>query len=105
MPCGRLKSLPFFVCDKLVTLFPKNASCDTRQDSDRPTGDGESKASFSVKSYPQFSGTAAPSDFVKTAWEQYLHLRTTKFDKNHDFFGLITPPHVVNQKSDIDGLL
>src|SRR5947199_7469925 len=41
---------------------------------------GESRASFSIKSYPQFTGKSAPSDFVETAWEQYLHIGTTKFD-------------------------
>src|SRR6266478_9114378 len=33
----------------------------------------QSQASFSIKSYPQFTRKSAPADFVLTAWEQYLH--------------------------------
>ena len=66
---------------------------------------GESRASFSIESYPQFTRKSAPSDFVETAWEQYLHIGTTKFDKERDTLGLIASPHGVTVKGEIDGLL
>jgi hypothetical protein len=66
---------------------------------------GERHASFSIKSYPQFSRKSAPSDFVETAWEQYLHCGTAKFDRERDILGFITSPHAAAVKHQIDGLL
>src|SRR6266542_1957719 len=37
MTCGRLKSLPFFFCDQLVTIFSTTLLSILGQDSDRPT--------------------------------------------------------------------
>jgi hypothetical protein len=66
---------------------------------------GESHASFSIKSYPQFTRKSAPTDFVVGTWEQYLHVDTTKFEKERDILGLIAPPHGTAVKREIDGLL
>jgi hypothetical protein len=66
---------------------------------------GQTQAGFSIKSYPQFTRKSAPADFVGTAWEQYLHVTTTKFDQERDILGLITVPHGNSVKREIDGLL
>jgi len=66
---------------------------------------GESHASFSIKSYPQFTRKSAPTDFVASTWEQYLHVGTSKFEKDRDILGLIAPPHGTAVKREIDGLL
>src|SRR6185369_4087586 len=66
---------------------------------------GQRHASFSIKSYPPFARKCAPSDFVETAWEQYLHCGTPKFDSERDILGLIASPHAAAAKNQIDGLL
>ncbi|MEK7852718.1 MAG: hypothetical protein AAB243_02870, partial [Planctomycetota bacterium] len=43
------------------------------------TNDNERRCAFSIKSNPQFSKTATPSDFVQDAWEQYLGEKNSPF--------------------------
>ena len=69
------------------------------------SSDGESRASFSIKSNRQFSQTSAPLDFVETAWEQWLNIGTQEFHLERDFLGLISAPHDAKLKNDLDDLL
>src|ERR1043166_7184810 len=50
------------------------------------------RIAHSIKSNAQFSSTSAPSDFVELAWEQWLQIGSTTFDRSADFMGLITAP-------------
>ena len=66
---------------------------------------GERRCAFSIKSNAQFSKTSAPSDFVRTAWEQYLGEVTSPFVRGRDRFGLITSPLDIDVKTRLEGLL
>ena len=50
------------------------------------------KAAISVKSNLQFSANKVPDEFVKLAWQQFLHEGTTVFDSENDLLGLVTLP-------------
>lgn len=53
-------------------------------------GASRHRFALSVKSNAQFTATSAPSDFVKAAWEQWLHIGSNVFDASLDFIGLVT---------------
>jgi len=63
------------------------------------------RCAFSVKSNRQFTENAAPSDFVKLAWEQFLHEVDAPFDKARDRLGLITAPLPQKTSTKLNGLL
>jgi len=54
--------------------------------------DGPHRCALSVKSNVQFGSSSAPSDFVRTAWKQFLHKGTACFDSMTDYMGLVTAP-------------
>jgi hypothetical protein len=57
------------------------------------TSEGETRhCALSVKSNQQFTRNAAPGEFVSVAWEQFLHEKTERFDKDRDLLGLVTAP-------------
>src|SRR5262245_47826608 len=54
---------------------------------------GETRqCALSVKSNQQFTPSAAPNDFVRLAWEQFLHEGTVRFDRERDLLGLVVTP-------------
>jgi hypothetical protein len=53
-------------------------------------GDTTYHIEFSLKSNPQFTASKAPRDFVKTIWEQWLHIGSEVFDRSLDLMGIIT---------------
>jgi hypothetical protein len=55
-------------------------------------GDDARRCAFSIKSNTQFGVATAPSEFVETAWEQYLREGSAVFDPARDLMGLITTP-------------
>lgn len=59
---------------------------------------------LSVKSNAQFTATAAPSDFVTAAWEQWLHIGAAVFDVTLDFMGLVTAPLSGAAAASVSGL-
>jgi hypothetical protein len=70
------------------------------------TSQGEKlHCAFSVKSNQQFTENAAPSDFVKLAWEQFLPAVDAPFDKAHDRLGLITTPLTQKTSTKLNDLL
>jgi hypothetical protein len=54
--------------------------------------DGQHRCTLSVKSNVQFGASTAPQDFVRTAWEQFLHDGSTCFNETTDYLGLVTAP-------------
>lgn len=60
---------------------------------------------LSVKSNAQFTATAAPSDFVAAAWEQWFHVGSAVFDASLDFIGLVTAPLSGAAASSVSGLV
>ena len=60
---------------------------------------------FSVKSNVQFTKDAAPAEFVRDVWEQFLHEGTGKFSREQDFLGLITGPQPNPPRADIQKIL
>ena len=62
------------------------------------------RLALSVKSSAQFTATSAPSDFVAAAWEQWLHIGSTAFDRSRDFMGLLTAPLSGAAASSVSGL-
>jgi len=67
---------------------------------------GDRACAASIKSNSQFSRTGeAPSDFVRDAWEQFLHVGTDKFDPQRDLLCLITGPIDTTLRSAIHGVL
>jgi hypothetical protein len=54
---------------------------------------GETRqCALSVKSNQQFTGNAAPREFVRLAWEQFLHEGTTRFNRDRDLLALAITP-------------
>ncbi len=68
-------------------------------------GNVKRRCAFSIKSNDQFSKTTAPSDFVRMAWEQYLHEVASLFNKETDRLGIITTPLRTDTKSWLEDLL
>jgi hypothetical protein len=60
---------------------------------------------LSVKSNTQFTARKAPADFVKDAWEQWLHVESKVFDHKADFMGLVTNQLPGTVKASVDGLI
>jgi len=54
--------------------------------------DPQRRFALSIKSNTQFTGDAAPSDFVEIAWEQFLGEGSSAFDASADLIGLVTTP-------------
>ena len=54
--------------------------------------DGIHRCALSVKSNTQFTASGAPSDFVRTIWEQFLDIGPSSFNEASDFMGLVTAP-------------
>lgn len=70
------------------------------------TSHGENRScALSVKSNQQFTKSAAPSEFVSLAWEQFLHEGTTRFDKSQDLLGLIIAPLLPKLYTKLSSLL
>ncbi len=63
------------------------------------------RCAFSIKSNAQFSKTSVPSDFVRTAWEQYLGEIPSPFNRGRDRLGLITAPLDTNTRTKLEDLL
>lgn len=57
-----------------------------------PAGAAGHRFALSVKSNAQLTASAAPEDFVRCAWEQWLHVGSSVFRGEQDFMGLITAP-------------
>jgi hypothetical protein len=51
-----------------------------------------SNVALSFKSNSQFTQKTAPQDFVRAAWEQYLHIGTNRFDKDKDTLAIVVAP-------------
>lgn len=51
---------------------------------------GQHVAELSIKSHRQVTSNGFPSNFVEAAWEEWLHVETTAFDKVSDLVVLIT---------------
>jgi hypothetical protein len=66
---------------------------------------GRRRAAVSAKSNQQFSKDAAPSDFVKAAWEAFLDRRKTKFDPAKDALCIVTSPLDANFHDQLHELL
>jgi hypothetical protein len=60
---------------------------------------------LSVKSNTQFTATSAPSDFVTTAWKQWLQIGSTAFDARLDFMGVVTAPLSGAAAASLSGLI
>jgi hypothetical protein len=60
---------------------------------------------LSLKSNRQFTATSAPSEFVTAAWEQWLHIGSTVFDRSLDFIGIVTVPLSAAAGSSLSGLM
>src|SRR3712207_1697515 len=56
------------------------------------TRGGIRRCALSVKSNQQFSGPSAPAEFVRAAWEQFLHHGSSVFERTSDYLGLVTAP-------------
>jgi hypothetical protein len=70
------------------------------------TSHGENRScALSVKSNQQFTKSAAPSEFVSLAWEQFLQEGTTRFDKSRDLLGLIIAPLSPEMDTKLSSLL
>jgi len=65
------------------------------------TGDTQRRCSLSIKSNNQFIGNKAPSDFLRSVWEQYLD-ETALFNKISDFMGLVTVELISNVRGALD---
>lgn len=55
-------------------------------------GERRHRFALSLKSNAQFTAKAAPSDFVKDAWEQWFQVGSAAFDAASDFMVLVTAP-------------
>jgi hypothetical protein len=55
-------------------------------------GTNRHRVALSVKSNAQFTASGAPTDFVAAAWEQWLHIGSSVFERTTDFLGIITGP-------------
>jgi hypothetical protein len=60
---------------------------------------------LSLKSNRQFTATSAPPEFVTAAWEQWLHIGSTVFDRSLDFIGIVTVPLSAAAGSSLSGLM
>ncbi|MDP1826606.1 MAG: hypothetical protein Q8L48_25270 [Archangium sp.] len=60
---------------------------------------------LSIKSNPQFTSTTAPTDFVTCAWEQWLHMSSSVFDRDQDFMALVTTPLSGAAEAAVSGLV
>jgi hypothetical protein len=76
----------WFLDDLLLTLAAK---------------DGRHRCALSVKSNVQFGVSTAPTDFVRVAWEQFLHEGSTCFDEATDYLGLVTAPLRTDTRSEL----
>ncbi len=79
---GRLERIDFqtrpdgwFLDDILLSLTSNN---------------GLHRCALSIKSNTQFNVSTAPADFVRTAWEQFIHEGSICFNEADDYIGLIT---------------
>jgi len=68
-------------------------------------GNFTSQLPLSIKSNQQFSKSSAPTEFVIAAWEQFLHVGTTKFEPRTDFLGLATSPLPPDIRDALDNLV
>lgn len=60
---------------------------------------------LSIKSTAQFTASAAPSEFVTSIWEQWLHLRSTIFQPDRDYMVLVTAPLSAAATESVAGLV
>src|SRR5689334_8237144 len=68
-------------------------------------GSARHRLALSIKSNAQFGAASAPADFVLNAWQQWLHVDSTVFDRCADFMGLITAPVTDATRTALNGLL
>ena len=68
-------------------------------------GATEHRIALSIKSNAQFTASSAPSDFVKNAWEQWLHSESTVFRRDKDFMGIVTAPLTAAAAASVSGLV
>ena len=67
--------------------------------------EGETRqCALSVKSNQQFTDSAAPKEFVRLAWKEFLHEDTTRFNRDRDLLGLVVaplPPKLAKQLAEL----
>lgn len=66
--------------------------------------DNRHRIALSIKSNAQFTATSAPRDFVECAWEQWLHLSSSVFDRAADYMGLVTASISQSARTALNGL-
>lgn len=59
---------------------------------------------LSVKSNAQFTAASAPSDFVESIWEQWLHIGSSVFSQANDYLVLLTAPPSDAARQSLEGL-
>ncbi len=65
------------------------------------SGGTRHRCALSIKSNTQFGASTAPPDFVRTAWEQFLHVDSTIFDASADYLGIVTAPLLQDMRSNL----
>jgi hypothetical protein len=68
-------------------------------------GTEKHRFALSIKSNAQFTATTAPADLVTCAWEQWLHVGSTVFDRERDFMALVTTPLSEAAEASVSGLV
>ncbi len=63
------------------------------------------RCALSIKSDSQFAVHAAPIDFVKVAWEQFLREGSVVFDPATDLLGLVTAPLEAETRLAVEGIV
>ncbi len=62
------------------------------------------KFALSVKSNVQFTAASAPTDFVQSIWEQWLHIGSQVFNQVNDYLVLVTAPPSEAARQSLEGL-
>jgi hypothetical protein len=68
-------------------------------------GTEKHRFALSIKSNAQFTAATAPADFVTCAWEQWLHLGSSVFDRERDCMALVTKPLSEAAEASVSGLV
>ena len=63
------------------------------------------RCALSIRSNRQFTAVSAPTDLVNTAWSQLLHLQSSVFDADRDYFGIVTAKHSPEVRESINTLI
>jgi hypothetical protein len=68
-------------------------------------GTTQHRFALSIKSNAQFTASSAPPDFVTCAWEQWLHVGSSVFQRGQDFMALVTAPLSGAAEASVSGLI